>query len=94
MHPQLVTGAWVGFNDRRIAFRSNWWGQGAHNALLVVGDFLRLALKDPDSGLEKQRFRMPAGYSLPLGPLDPSQTEIDETLEHKDNRRERGKVGW
>ena len=39
MHPELVTGAWVGFNDRRMSFRSNYWGQGAHNALFVVGEF-------------------------------------------------------
>ena len=41
MHPELVAGAWVGFNDPNIAFRSNYWGQGAHNALYVVGDFYR-----------------------------------------------------
>jgi len=41
MHPELVTGAWVGFNDRRMSFRSTWWGQGAHNALFAVGEFLR-----------------------------------------------------
>ena len=40
MHPELVTGSWVGFNDRRVTFRSTFWGQGAHNALFVVGDFL------------------------------------------------------
>ena len=41
MHPQLVAGAWVGFNDNRVAMRSSYWGQGAHNALLLVGDFLQ-----------------------------------------------------
>lgn len=41
MHPELVTGAWVGFNDQRMHFRSSYWGQGAHNALFVVGEFLR-----------------------------------------------------
>ena len=40
MHPDLVVGSWVGFNDRRIAFRSTWWGQGAHNAMFVTRDFL------------------------------------------------------
>jgi penicillin-binding protein 1A len=44
MHPQLVTGAWVGFNDPRITLRSDHWGQGAHNALHVVGDFMQHAL--------------------------------------------------
>jgi len=44
MHPQLVAGAWVGFNDARITMRSNYWGEGGHNAILVVGDFFRLIL--------------------------------------------------
>ncbi len=41
MHPQLVGGAWVGFNDNRVTMRSSYWGQGAHNALYVVGDFFK-----------------------------------------------------
>ena len=47
MHPQLVAGAWVGFNDNRVTMRSSYWGQGGHNAILVVGDFFKAAL---DSG--------------------------------------------
>jgi penicillin-binding protein 1A len=43
IHPQLVAGAWVGFNDARITMRSGYWGQGAHNALYLVGDFFRQA---------------------------------------------------
>ena len=41
MHPELVTGAWVGFDDPRVTFRSSYWGQGGHNALRLVGDFQR-----------------------------------------------------
>jgi penicillin-binding protein 1A len=44
MHPGLVAGAWVGFNDPRVTLRSDHWGQGAHNALHVVGDFMQQAL--------------------------------------------------
>ena len=44
MHPNLVAGAWVGFNDARVTMRSNYWGQGGHNAILLVGDFFRNAL--------------------------------------------------
>jgi penicillin-binding protein 1A len=44
MHPQLVAGAWVGFNDNRITLRSDYWGQGAHSALPLVGDFFQQAL--------------------------------------------------
>ncbi|WP_420474348.1 penicillin-binding protein 1A [Noviherbaspirillum sp. ST9] len=45
MHPQLVAGAWVGFNDARVTMRSSYWGQGAHTALPVVGDFTRRSLQ-------------------------------------------------
>ena len=44
MHPDLVAGAWVGFNDARVTMRSSYWGQGGHNAVLLVGDFYRSAL--------------------------------------------------
>lgn len=45
MHPDLVAGAWVGFNDSRVTMRSDYWGQGGHNAILLVGDFFRDTLK-------------------------------------------------
>jgi len=45
MHPHLVSGAWMGFNDNRITMRNDSWGQGARNALNIVGDFFQQALK-------------------------------------------------
>lgn len=45
MQPGLVAGAWVGFNDPRVTIRSNYWGQGGHNALRIVGDFWRQGQK-------------------------------------------------
>ncbi|HWH84392.1 MAG TPA: transglycosylase domain-containing protein, partial [Burkholderiaceae bacterium] len=39
--PKLVAGAWVGFNDPRVTMRSNYWGQGGHNALRLVGAFMQ-----------------------------------------------------
>jgi penicillin-binding protein 1A len=44
MHPRLVAGSWVGFNDSRVTMRSNHWGEGGHNAVLLVGDFFQVAL--------------------------------------------------
>jgi penicillin-binding protein 1A len=54
MHPRLVAGSWVGFNDSRVTMRSNYWGEGSHNALLVVGDFFQqtLAARLIDGGAE------------------------------------------
>ena len=43
--PKLVVGAWVGFNDPRVAIRSNHWGQGGHNALRLVGAFMQQGQK-------------------------------------------------
>ncbi|SAL61330.1 peptidoglycan glycosyltransferase [Caballeronia terrestris] len=54
MHPQLVAGAWVGFNDSRVTLRSDYWGQGAHSALPIVGDFFQRSLR---SRLIDQRVR-------------------------------------
>nr|WP_179405027.1 transglycosylase domain-containing protein [Burkholderia guangdongensis] len=45
MQPELVAGAWVGFDDGRVTLRSDYWGQGAHSALPIVGDFYSRALR-------------------------------------------------
>jgi penicillin-binding protein 1A len=78
MHPELVTGAWVGFNDQRVTFRTDFWGQGAHNALFLVGDFTR---KIADEGrLSKESFPLPLDYGA--------------TLEDQEGNQEKGKVSW
>lgn len=86
MHPRLVTGAWVGFNDRRITFRSSNWGQGGHNALRVVGDFFSSVL-DADPELSRYRFEPPAGYVPPRDPseYDPFLYALDPDDENEDD---------
>lgn len=71
MHPQLVAGAWVGFNDQRVTMRSNYWGQGGHNAVLLVGDFFRtvLAARRIDPAAAFPPSRQPV---LPAQPYDPA----------------------
>ena len=50
MHPELVAGARVGFNDNQVTMGT--WGQGARSALPMVGEFFQFALRnrivDPD----------------------------------------------
>ena len=57
MHPNLVAGAWAGFNDNRVTM-GDAWGQGAHSALPMVGEVFRQAMK---AGLvdPSQRFGAP-----------------------------------
>jgi penicillin-binding protein 1A len=63
IHPQLVAGTWVGFNDGRVTLRSDYWGQGAHSALPIVGDVVRAALRSRLINA-RERFTAPDDTSL------------------------------
>lgn len=83
MHPELVTGAWVGFNDRRLSFRTDYWEQGGHNALRLVGDFFSRTLQTRPHW-RTPRFSPPPGYHDPAPPRlvrtpDP-ESEPDDLL--------------
>ncbi|MES2830616.1 MAG: transglycosylase domain-containing protein [Pseudomonadota bacterium] len=82
MHPRLVVGAWVGFNDARVTMRSTHWGQGAHNALPVAGDFFQQAtsgrLIDVDVRFPRARDTWP-GSSIWGPPLDWIEGLFDQT---------------
>src|SRR5258706_1100602 len=81
MHPNLVAGAWVGFNDSRIAMRSNYWGQGGHNAILVVGDFFKSVQK---GGLVDTKARFPPPRRPPAEPpWSPDRAPLDARLENE-----------
>ena len=105
MNPSIVAGSWVGWNDRRLAFRTEWWGQGAHNALHIVGDFeTRLAKSGLPlaSRMNSVRFEPPSGYVPPAAPPPPDdrtpvQRLFDRWQERNTERRgeeERGRIGW
>ncbi|NRR33548.1 transglycosylase domain-containing protein [Oxalobacteraceae bacterium] len=79
MHPNLVAGAWVGFNDSRVTMRSNYWGQGGHNALLVVGDFFRNGI---DSGRIDPAALLPGGRKV-APPRAPEA--VEEVVEESDD---------
>ena len=57
MHPQLVAGARVGFNDNSVTMGS--WGQGARSALPMVGEVFQQALRNK-SDRRQGRVRHPA----------------------------------
>ncbi|MES2954901.1 MAG: transglycosylase domain-containing protein [Pseudomonadota bacterium] len=71
MHPQLVAGAWVGFNDNRVTM-GNRWGQGAQSALPMVGEFFQQAIKARVVDA-RAKFSVPEGLSKQSPPpgLDP-----------------------
>ncbi|MES2190688.1 MAG: transglycosylase domain-containing protein [Pseudomonadota bacterium] len=66
MSPQLVAGAWVGFNDNRVTMGSGW-GQGAQAALPIVGEFFRQAYRGKVIDANAT-FAAPRDTSVPADP--------------------------
>jgi penicillin-binding protein 1A len=57
--PDLVTGVWVGAEDRAVRFRSMDWGQGARMALPIWGLFMQKCYNDETLTVSKQPFERP-----------------------------------
>ncbi len=68
--PKLVTGVWVGAEDRGVRFRSMQWGQGARLALPIYGYYMQKVYKDPKIGLPTTDFEQPASYDPKLFSCD------------------------
>lgn len=47
----LVTGVWVGADERSIHFRTSAYGEGSKTALPIYGKFMEKLYKDPKSGI-------------------------------------------
>lgn len=60
--PDLVTGVWVGAEDRGVRFRSMNWGQGARMALPMYGYYMQKVYKDPVVALSTLDFSRPESY--------------------------------
>ena len=81
--PDLVSGTWVGGEDRYIHFNNMAQGQGASMALPIYGKYLSKVYADrtlPYS--QSARFEFPAGLNLcesEFGPMEEEET-LDETI--------------
>jgi len=65
--PELVAGAWVGWNNRIFHFRNIRLGQGAHMALPIWAYFMQEVLSDPSIKYSKTaRFIKPSNLSVEL----------------------------
>ena len=62
--PTLVSGMWVGGDDRDIHFDSMAWGQGASMALPIFALYMQKVYKDKRLGYSDQAtFDLPEGYN-------------------------------
>jgi len=81
MHPQLVAGAWVGFNDNRVTMGP--WGAGARSALPIVGDVVQQSLRqrwiDPQAEFDIPR-PLPKPPPVPARVHDPVFDLVNDVL--------------
>jgi penicillin-binding protein 1A len=74
--PMLVSGVWVGGEDKSIRFRTMEFGQGARLALPIFGHFMQAVTSDPTIEDKKFLFKKPEGLSA-----DSTQEEADPQTE-------------
>lgn len=60
--PDLVTGVWVGADDRGCHFRTMEWGQGGRMALPIWGYFMQQVYKDKTIKISTEDFERPKDY--------------------------------
>ena len=64
MVPDLVTGVWVGGDDRAIHFRNTAYGQGATMALPIWGMYMKSCYADEDLNVSTGNFSRPDHLSI------------------------------
>lgn len=64
MVPNLVTGVWVGGEDRSTHFKSIAYGQGATMALPIWALYMRQNYKNPDLGISQDDFEAPEELAI------------------------------
>ena len=80
--PQLVTGVWVGGEERYIHFNSMAFGQGARAALPIYGLYMQKVYADPKLPYRQDaRFKFPDDYNACAGEL--STYSGGETVEEE-----------
>ena len=72
MVPNLVTGVWVGGEDRATHFKSITYGQGASMALPIWANFMKGCYAIEELEISKEEFEKPEQLSI--------ETECDTTL--------------
>ena len=81
MVPNLVTGVWVGGEDRSVHFKDIAFGQGATMSLPIWGLFMNKCYEDEELSISKEDFDEPESISIELdcSKILPDESESDES---------------
>ena len=87
MVPNLVTGVWVGAEDRAAHFKTITYGQGASMALPIWGLYMKSCYADEDLNVSIDEFVEPKNLSIRVdcSKIDEGDTEENETEEIPDD---------
>lgn len=66
MVPNLVTGVWVGGEDRAVHFKGTTYGQGATMALPIWGNYMKKCYADAELSISKSAFPAPENFEFQL----------------------------
>ena len=81
MVPNLVTGVWVGAEDRAVHFRSITYGQGAAMALPIWANYMRSCYEDSDLNISIEDFEEPVDLTIKVNCDNLSDAEKEGTKE-------------
>lgn len=91
MVPNLVTGIWVGCEDRSARFKGITYGQGATAALPIWGYFMEKCYEDKDLQISKDEFERPDNFAIKVDCWTPTKiTVTDSTQTEEQNPDEFG----
>lgn len=83
-NPDIVVGAWVGFEQPSVHFASNSTGAGATAAMPIVGAFLKKVFSDRSLQLSRDDFSLPSDSSFTVN-FNCAETDTLEKKELKQN---------
>ena len=78
--PNLVTGVWVGGDDRATHFPSLRYGQGATMALPMWGLYMKDVYKNKELGISDEEFKKPKGLSIEVDCENYKGTGVSDEL--------------
>lgn len=78
--PNLVSGVWVGGEDRSVHFARTKYGQGATMALPIWGSYMKAVYEDENLDISKSNFTKPENLSITVDceEYKEKQEELDD----------------
>lgn len=79
MVPDLVTGVWVGGEERSVRFPGIVYGQGATMALPIWGMYMKSVYANEDLEVSQEDFEKPASLSIQINCDDENEEQSQES---------------